>query len=121
MTDLPGFLYFRKVNSLRRIITFLLLLLALSTLTGITQTASALVNVETTAPCCPHEKESDETPFDLPDCNQDCHCSSCQGVDVSYRLLSLNPSFETLLQPPALLTVFSPGHQLAIDYPPEMV
>ena len=109
------------MNSLRRIITFIILLLALSTLTGIAQTASALVNVEMTAPCCPHENESDETPFDLPDCNQDCHCSNCQGIDVSYRLLVLNPSLEALLQAPAPRTAFPPGHQLAIDYPPETV
>jgi hypothetical protein len=107
------------VNSLLRIITFILLLLAFSTLTGIAQTASALMNVETTAPCCPHEKESNETPADLPDCNQNCHCSNCQGLDISYRLLLLNPSLEMRLHPPAPLTAFPPGHQLAIDYPPE--
>jgi hypothetical protein len=109
------------VNSLRRTITFILLLLALSTLTGIVQTASALMNVEATTPCCPHEKKSEETPADLPDCNQDCHCSNCQGADVSYRPLLLNSSLEALLQPPAPLTTFPPGHQQAIDYPPETV
>ncbi|MBE0503155.1 MAG: hypothetical protein IBX46_03410 [Desulfuromonadales bacterium] len=107
------------MNSLWRIITCILLLLALSTLTGIAQTASALLSMETTAPCCPHEKKSGETPFDLPDCNQDCHCSNCQGLDISYRLLLLNPSLEMRLQPPAPLTTFPPGHQPAIDYPPE--
>jgi hypothetical protein len=119
LTDLPIFLYFIPVNSLPRIITFILLLLALSTLTGVAQTASALMSVETTAPCCPHEEESDETPFDLPDCNQDCHCSNCQGVEIFYRLLLLNPSHEALLQPSAPLTAFPPGHQQMIDYPPE--
>lgn len=110
-----------NVNSLRRIITFILLLLALSILTGGAQTASALMNVETAAPCCPHESNSGEAPFDLPDCNQDCNCSNCQGVDISYRLLLLNPSLEALLKPPVLLTTFPPGHQQAIDYPPETV
>jgi hypothetical protein len=121
LTDLPGFLYFINVNSLLRIITFILLLLALSTLTGMAQTASSLVSVEApaTTPCCPHEKGSDETPSALPDCNQDCHCSHCQGVDVSYRLLFLNPSVETQLHPTVTLTTFPLGHQKAIDYPPE--
>ncbi len=111
-----------NVNSLLRIITFILLLLALSTITGSAQTVSALMNLETAAPCCPHEeKNSGEAPFEFPDCNQDCNCSNCQGVDISYRLLLLNSSLEALLQPPVLLTTFPPGHYQAIDYPPETV
>ena len=107
------------MNSLLRIITFILLLLALSTLTGIAQTASALVSVEAAAPCCPHEKNSDETPVDYPACAPDCHCSACQGVEVSYRFLLLNPCPETLLHPPAPLAAFPAGHQPSIEYPPE--
>lgn len=119
MTDHHHFLYFLNVNSLLRTITCILLLLALSTLTGIAQTASALVTVEASAPCCPHETSSDETPRDLPACTPDCHCSACQGVEITYRLLLLNPSLETRLYPPAPLTTFPTGHQQAIDYPPE--
>ena len=107
------------MNSLLRIITCILLLLALSTLTGIAQTASALVTIEAPAPCCPHETSSDETPRDLPACTPDCHCSACQGVEVTYRFLLLNPSPEILLHPPAPLTTFPAGHQQSIEYPPE--
>lgn len=107
------------MNSLLRILTCILLLLALSTLTGIAQTASALVTVETAAPCCPHETNGDETPRDLPACAPDCHCSACQGVEISYRFLLLNPSPESLLRPPAPLAAFPAGHRQSIDYPPE--
>lgn len=99
--------------------TFILLLLALSILTGIAQTTSALVTVEASSPCCPHETSSDETPRDTPACALDCHCSACQGVEVSYRFLLLNPSPETLLHPPTPLAAFPVGHQQSIEYPPE--
>lgn len=119
LTEHHHFRYFLNVNSLLRIITCILLLLALSTLTGIAQTASTLVTVETSAPCCPHEKAGDEAPLDLPACAPDCHCSACQGVVISYRLLLLNPSPETCLHPPAPLTAFPAGHRQSIEYPPE--
>lgn len=119
LTALRYFLYLQQVNSLLRIITFILLLLALSTLTGIAQTASTLVNVAAATPCCPHENNSDAAPLDLPACAPDCHCSACQGVEVSYRFLLLNPSPETLLHPPAPPAAFPVGHQQSIEYPPE--
>jgi hypothetical protein len=109
------------MNSVLRTITFILLLLALSTLTGVAQTASAFVTLEASSLCCPHEKSSEETPSDLPDCSLDCHCSACQGVDVSYRLLLLNASLETVLQHPSPLSFFPAGHQRSIEYPPEMI
>jgi hypothetical protein len=119
LTELHGFLYFMPMNSVLRSVTFILLLLALSTLTGVAQTASAFVAQEASLQCCPHETSSDETPSDLPDCSLDCHCSSCQGVDVSYRLLLLNTSLETVLSHPAPLSFFPAGHQQSIEYPPE--
>gem|GEM_PF-5787842 len=119
MTELHCFLYFILMNSVLRTVTFILLLLALSTLTGVAQTASAFVAQEASLHCCPHEKSSDETPSELPGCSLDCHCSACQGVDVLYRLLLLNTSLETVLRHPSPLSFFPAGHQQSIEYPPE--
>lgn len=109
------------MNSVLRTVTFILLLLALSTLTGVAQTALAFVAEEESSLCCPHEKSSEETHSDLPGCSQDCHCSACQGVDVPYRLLLLNTSIGTVLRHPSPLSFFAAGHQKSIDYPPETI
>jgi hypothetical protein len=102
-----------------RIGSIILLVLAILVLSGIVDTAEAMVHADDASACCgngSNEKESGPGPCSVPDCT----CASCLTIDF--------PAFPTVSRAEAALIIsFNPHRQIfhlsefirCIEYPPE--
>jgi hypothetical protein len=102
-----------------RIGSIILLVLAILVLSGIVDTAEAMVHADDASACCgngSNEKESGAGPCSVPDCT----CASCLTIDF--------PAFPTVSRAEAALIIsFNPHRQIfhlsefirCIEYPPE--
>ena len=119
LTEHRSFAYCFQVNLVHRIISLVVLLIALCALTGIGQAASSLVAADASAPCCPLEEPVDDLPLDAPCSTPDCPCSACQVFEVPLLFSFQNALLELPLRQPLSVTSFPAGHGRTVDYPPE--
>ena len=95
-----------------------MLLLSLVMLTGICETASALVQADVASACCAGEADDEDYPF-TPCQEIDCSCVSCIFL-IPATVPDLAYSCTEVVPPRSIHALMLPsGHCRTIEYPPE--
>lgn len=101
-----------------RIVFFIMLLISLLSLSGLTATASAMIHAEAATACCDQEGDESEKgalPCQLPDCS----CLSCMAIElVTLTNLPGTTLIETFYHVAAQQLHLS-TYISSIEYPPE--